>query len=68
MSAKNEIDEFFCKGCKKSMVGSDGFCMNCGHDTTCESDPRYEDEDLSDVEGLRFSDLEDLDFGENLDD
>jgi hypothetical protein len=62
MSAKHEIDEFFCKNCKKSMVGGDGFCMNCGHDTASENDLRYEDEDADEVEGLRFNNLDDLDL------
>jgi hypothetical protein len=62
MSAKHEVDEFFCKSCKKSMVGNDGFCINCGHDTTSEMDLAYEDEDADDVPPLRLRDLGDLDL------
>lgn len=53
--SKHEVDEFFCKKCKRSMVGSDGICLNCGHDTYAETDLRYEDEDSSEY-------LEEMDF------
>lgn len=56
--SKHEVDEFFCKKCKKSMVGMDGFCMNCGHDTTAELDFMYEDEDSSLALGFSEVDLE----------
>lgn len=46
--SKHEVDEFFCKKCKKSMVGSDGICLNCGFDTWADGEsPKYEDEDVS---------------------
>jgi hypothetical protein len=45
--SKHEVDEFFCKKCKRSMVGPDGICLNCGNDTYAETEPRYEDEDQS---------------------
>ena len=57
--SKHEVDEFFCKRCKKSMVGMDGFCMNCGHDTTNEMDLMYEDEEVTSLH-----DMSDVDFGE----
>ncbi len=40
------------------MVGMDGFCMNCGHDTTAELDFMYEDEDSSLALGFSEVDLE----------
>lgn len=64
MSNKPKVDEFYCKKCQKSMVGSDGFCVNCGHDTTSEADPFYEDEDSNDIEDV---DMSDLDFGDDFD-
>jgi len=41
------------------MVGMDGFCMNCGHDTTNEMDLMYEDEEVTSLH-----DMSEVDFGE----
>ena len=51
------MDEFYCKNCKKSMVGGDGICLNCGDISVGEES----DEDL-DSYGDDYE-LEDYDQG-----
>jgi len=44
------VDEFFCKKCRKSTVGTDGFCVNCGHNPRFEETEEsydYEEEDAA---------------------
>ena len=57
---KRNVDEFYCTNCRKSMMGLDGFCTNCGYCSklTGEAKSKYvesedDDEDTSLVE-LRF--------------
>lgn len=57
------MDEYECKNCKKSMMGFDGICMNCGWDEHLDGSPASSSQEEEESEGYRDGDtisLEDL--------